>query len=210
MKWIVIAWNKELERFETFSAGSRKEAFAQADDLSPKKYETPIIERADDFEKHPSWYDENPAVKGNPMATAKQIAARKLFAQRVKAGDFAAKKPRRKNPLTRVKVNSPSMATKEAPSKRLKARRRKTDKAPPGVYANPARRYPDPVIPAPNDSEPLNSIFSYYVQWFNSVSGLWRSVAAFANETDAFQYARAWAKTSRGASKTIRVATPDR
>lgn len=44
----------------------------------------------------------------------------------------------RQNPLTRVKRNSPSMATGEAPSARLKKRRAKTAKAPAGYYANPS------------------------------------------------------------------------
>jgi hypothetical protein len=46
---------------------------------------------------------------------------------------------RRSNPLTRVKVKSPSMATKQAPSKRLVARRKSTQKAPAGYYANPVK-----------------------------------------------------------------------
>lgn len=41
------------------------------------------------------------------------------------------------NPLTRVKVKSPSMATGAPPSKRLTKRRKATAKAAPGYYANP-------------------------------------------------------------------------
>jgi hypothetical protein len=41
------------------------------------------------------------------------------------------------NPLTRVKVNSPAQRSGAAPSKRLKARRKATAKAPAGYYANP-------------------------------------------------------------------------
>lgn len=48
----------------------------------------------------------------------------------------------RQNPLTRVKRNSPSMATGEAPSARLKKRRAKTAKAPAGYYANPRKPLP--------------------------------------------------------------------
>ena len=70
------------------------------------------------------------------MATKKpsaaQIAARKKFSDIMKAGGF------KKNPLTRVKKSSPSMATGKAPSTRLKKRRAKTAKAPAGYYANPA------------------------------------------------------------------------
>ena len=69
------------------------------------------------------------------MATKKpsaaQIAARKKFSDIMKAGGF------KKNPLTRVKKSSPSMATGKAPSTRLKKRRAKTAKAPAGYYANP-------------------------------------------------------------------------
>ena len=66
------------------------------------------------------------------MASAAQIAARKKFSAIMKSGGF------KKNPLTRVKKNSPSMATGKAPSTRLKKRRAKTAKAPAGYYANPA------------------------------------------------------------------------
>jgi hypothetical protein len=66
------------------------------------------------------------------MASAAQIAARKKFSDIMKSGGF------KKNPLTRVKKNSPSMATGKAPSTRLKKRRAKTAKAPAGYYANPA------------------------------------------------------------------------
>jgi hypothetical protein len=65
------------------------------------------------------------------MASAAQIAARKKFSDIMKSGGF------KKNPLTRVKKNSPSMATGKAPSTRLKKRRAKTAKAPAGYYANP-------------------------------------------------------------------------
>jgi hypothetical protein len=67
------------------------------------------------------------------MASAAQIAARKKFSDIMKSGGF------KKNPLTRVKKNSPSMATGKAPSTRLKKRRAKTAKAPAGYYANPAK-----------------------------------------------------------------------
>ena len=72
------------------------------------------------------------------MATAKQIAARKLFAERAKAGEFAKRKS---NPLTRVKVKSPSYRTGKAPSKRLITRRKSTKDAPAGYYANPLKSF---------------------------------------------------------------------
>jgi hypothetical protein len=46
---------------------------------------------------------------------------------------------RKQNPLSRVKVKSPSQRTGNAPSKRLVSRRKATNKAPQGYYANPAR-----------------------------------------------------------------------
>lgn len=48
--------------------------------------------------------------------------------------------PPARNPLTRVKVGSKSQRTKAAPSKRLRARRRVTEKAPAGFYGNPLAR----------------------------------------------------------------------
>ena len=47
---------------------------------------------------------------------------------------------RKSNPLSRVKPNSPSMATGRPPSKRLRKRRAKTEALPPGYYANPLTR----------------------------------------------------------------------
>lgn len=44
------------------------------------------------------------------------------------------------NPLSRVKVGSRSQRTKAAPTKRLRKRRAKTEKAPAGFYANPLVR----------------------------------------------------------------------
>lgn len=126
----------------------------------------------------------------------------------INAARKAAQK-RAQNPLTRVKVNSPSMLTKKAPTTRLVKRRKKTERAPKGVYANPRGNW-RAVLPMPDDSEPLHALFSYYVQWFNTVSGKWRTVAAFASEDESIKFAKAWAKSARGLSKTIRVATPDR
>ncbi len=44
------------------------------------------------------------------------------------------------NPLSRVKVGSKSQRTKAAPTKRLRARRRVTERAPAGFYGNPLAR----------------------------------------------------------------------
>jgi hypothetical protein len=47
---------------------------------------------------------------------------------------------RKHNPLTRVKVKSPAQRSGAAPSPRLTKRRKTTQKAPPGFYANPTPR----------------------------------------------------------------------
>jgi hypothetical protein len=52
------------------------------------------------------------------------------------------------NPLTRVKVKSPSQRTKAAPDARLLKRRKTTQKAPPGFYANPTPRLKSPTQPS--------------------------------------------------------------
>ena len=47
----------------------------------------------------------------------------------------------KQNPLTRVRINSPSQLTGDPPSEKLKKRRRKTSRQPePGLYANPLVR----------------------------------------------------------------------
>lgn len=51
---------------------------------------------------------------------------------------------REKNPLTRVKVKSPAQRGGAAPDERLTKRRKATQKAPPGFYANPTPRLESP------------------------------------------------------------------
>ena len=123
-------------------------------------------------------------VKGNPaMATAKQIAWRKKFAAMAKAGTLTKKRRTRKaNPLTRVRVNSPSMATGDAPSKRLVKRRKKTAKAPAGYYANPRGGFKVEV---------------------KTTGGRFRCVATFGKSGEAESYARALHRANP--SRTIRV-----
>ena len=75
------------------------------------------------------------------------------FAQNMESGDVLQAKTkaalmskineweREDNPLSRVKVNSRSMATGKPPSARLKRRRKATEAMPiPGIYANPLTR----------------------------------------------------------------------
>jgi len=83
------------------------------------------------------------------MATAKQIAARKLFAERARAGTLKTKRGKNpvaktaKNPIAKKAltakqyVTRPSQTTKKAPSARLTTRRAKALKAPAGYFPNP-------------------------------------------------------------------------
>lgn len=122
------------------------------------------------------------------MASAKQIAARKLFAQRAKAGTFrrpkAKSKPARtKNPAAKKKpvakrakkaVNAPSQINRKPPTKRLKERR----------AANTKRGY------FPN---PVKSAARVRVESTNG-----KLIAAFTSPAAAMEYARALAdKTNR-------------
>ena len=85
------------------------------------------------------WQEYQVKIAGVPKATYhtddKQDALQ--TAQRMRNDVAARLSERKKNPLTRVKVSSPSMRTGEPASRRLKARRRATVKAPEGYFANP-------------------------------------------------------------------------
>lgn len=85
------------------------------------------------------------------------------------------------NPLVRVKVGSKSMASKSPPDSRLRARRRLTDKAPPGFYANPAAALPK------------NVRTWYEVQAKTADGGVWTHVATAGAKSQAFEIARALA-----------------
>ncbi|TXH49686.1 MAG: hypothetical protein E6Q97_22245 [Desulfurellales bacterium] len=100
----------------------------------------------------------------------------------INAARKAAQK-RAKNPLTRVKVNSPSMLTKKAPSKRLVARRKKTERAPKGVYANP-------VVGVHVDRKKQLPNFPYLVQIEGTAGdGDWFTEAGFRLLSRAEEYA---------------------
>lgn len=135
-EWVLIAYNEDAGEYEAWTFPTEQDA-RDAEPNLPMKYSFPAIQRADDFTKHRAWR-KNP--KGRNMATKKpsaaQLAARARFAAAAKAGTLKKGK-RLSNPLSRVKLKSPSMATKEAPSKRLVKRRKATQKAPEGYYANP-------------------------------------------------------------------------
>lgn len=93
------------------------------------------------------------------------------------------------NPLVRVKVGSKSMASKSPPDSRLRARRRLTDKAPPGFYANP--------LPA----------FPYRVESRAPGATGWLPRGSFRTANDAKQFARSYA--NEHPEKTVRVVTSD-
>ena len=93
------------------------------------------------------------------------------------------RRARRKNPLTRVKVKSPSMATKKAPSKRLTARRKATAKAPAGYYANPVKHA------AHVDAR-------YVVQTLSKDGKYWNDQARFVFLPAAEEYAKALHKAN--------------
>jgi len=143
------------------------------------------------------------------MATAKQLAARKLFAQRSKAGTLgrgsSVKRKTRKNPdLSRVPqkqydpdppklrgsnpvkrkaakaVKRVSQASGAKPSARLVARRKKTATAPKGFFANPAPK----------------RIKSFRVEKAAFDGGKWSLVASFVSLASAKEYATAVAKQS--------------
>lgn len=157
-------------------------------------------------------------------ASPAQIAARKLFAARAKAGAFAKtgvpskrvrdqakadyaqraermKSERRKNPLTRVKVSSPSMLTKKPPTKRLKARRSATNKAPAGYYANPVEKK---IKYRGGISIPFAPyMFGFCVEQKDGAD--WIEIAGFRSSENAFDYARALSRRYPGA--TLRVSS---
>lgn len=76
----------------------------------------------------------------------------------------------KRNPLSRVRVSSPSQRTGAAPSKRLKSRRKATQRAPSGYYANP-----------------IAGGFGYHVSPTNSSSD---AIAVFLHKKDAVEYAQ--------------------
>ena len=117
------------------------------------------------------------------MATAKQIAARKLFVARVRAGEFAKAKKRKANPSKPAakkrpaakSISRPSQITKAKPTKRLKARRAMPAKR--GYFPNPQKR--------PN----LDSYGEFKVMYAKNK----RFIAIFKTCAEAKEYAEALA-----------------
>lgn len=91
------------------------------------------------------------------------------------------------NPLARVKVSSPSMATGKRPTTRLIKRREATNKAPRGYYANPAAYK---IARAGRDNDPEVVSFRFRVQECKAFSE-WVTVAGFDRKTDAHNWAKA-------------------
>lgn len=130
------------------------------------------------------------------MATAKQLAWRKEFVKRVKAGTLRKKNPTKRKPatkkaakkVTKSYVNRPSQITKSAPSKRLKTRR----------AANTVKgRFPNPI---PKIG------FKFLVQYQHLPTGQWKIVAAFTTKASAVEYGKALAKAYP--ARPIRVTYP--
>ena len=124
-------------------------------------------------------------------ASPAQIAARKLFAQRAKAGAL------KKNPAAKPKsVKRPSQATKKAPTKRLVARRVATKKAPPGYFANPVK---------PKGRSTMNYAQCYRVEKAYREND-WSTVGYFVTKSEAFEYAKAYNKAN---NCRVRVLSPE-
>ncbi len=117
------------------------------------------------------------SAKGRATKTkspSRRLMARRRATEKAPAGFYA-------NPLTRVKINSPSMATGEAPDVRLIKRRKKTAKGPVGVWANPINHYGDP-----------DQKFWFVVLAQRPRENRFRRVATFAMKGEAIIYARAY------------------
>ncbi len=106
------------------------------------------------------------------MATKKaspaQIAARKLFAARAKAGEFS-RSPRESK---RAKAD-------RAHTKRLVKRRVATEKAPSGYFANPVKHS-------------YSHLFKFIVEAKSNKTQKWDFLAGFAEKKNAIQYAKSW------------------
>lgn len=118
------------------------------------------------------------------------------------------------NPLTRVRIKSPPQrpaGNSEAPSKRLMTRRKKTAKAPAGVYANPVvkpirNRKAALTHGAPDTMRTWND--HYIVQRSPDPDAkAWDSIGVFPKRVDAENFARNYAR--QHSTQYVRVVTPD-
>lgn len=150
-------------------------------------------------------------------ASAKKIAADWLKLQSEESAMVSAtlkEHARRSNPLTRVRIKSPPQrpaGNTSAPSKRLIARRKKTAKAAPGVYANPVvkpirNRKAALTHGAPDTMRTWND--HYIVQRSPDPDAkAWDSIGVFPKRVDAENFARNYAR--QHSTQYVRVVTPD-
>lgn len=120
----------------------------------------------------------------------------------------------RANPLTRVRIKSPPQrpaGNSSPPSKRLMTRRKKTAKAPAGVYANPVvkpirNRKAALTHGAPDTMRTWND--HYIVQRSPDPDAkAWDSIGVFPKRVDAENFARNYAR--QHSTQYVRVVTPD-
>lgn len=128
--------------------------------------------------------------------------------------DFDLRRGARSNPLTRVRIKSPPQrpaGNSSPPSKRLMARRKKTAKAPAGVYANPVvkpirNRKAALTHGAPDTMRTWND--HYIVQRSPDPDAkAWDSIGVFPKRVDAENFARNYAR--QHSTQYVRVVTPD-
>jgi hypothetical protein len=145
-------------------------------------------------------------ARSDAWATIRQAFPEEEMKQRAKDSRYG-------NPLVRVKVNSPPQRPKGsrgAPSKRLRQRRQRTQRAPAGYYANPLEKsvrnrdalsstYAPDTIASHNDS--------YIVQWKLPNERNWSIKRLFSSEREAQAYANGLARTEPDIS--VRVVKPD-
>ena len=114
-----------------------------------------------------------------------------------------AKRPTKKAPSARKGISKsryvsrPSQAPGHpAPSKRLKARRKKAVEGPAGYF-------PNPLEAGVSSGKAEQSKFTFHVQYRGTQTGKWNSIAAFDYKEDAFAYAKKLSRDEPGF--TLRV-----
>lgn len=123
------------------------------------------------------------------MATAKQIAARKLFAQRAKSGEFKrnpTKRAKARASAQKIAVNAPSRTTGKKPSARLKERRAANTRK--GYYPNPVEKIGTRKAPFAHDPSPFHTAHYSVIDMETS-----HIVADFPKQKSAVEYAQALA-----------------
>lgn len=131
---------------------------------------------------------EGESRKVNPMkkATPAQIAARKLFAERARAGTLRNGGKRKANPAKAAKPAVKKAAPRKNPIRTMKSNTRfaREDKA----ASLRLRKKSES-----RQREVKGEKMPYVVQWA-SVGSDWKTLAKFATAKDAKQYARSYAK----------------